>query len=123
VSRDSFTEGIADYIALTAHPAGAANELELAATYLRSGTWSGRCQLTDEVLSHDPLTANAGYAIGYLCLKRMAERFGVSAMLEFWGGVKRAHRDVDVASRDWFKLPWASVEADCVAYVHRVLDA
>jgi hypothetical protein len=123
VDRDSFTEGIADYIAFSAHPGADAGKLDLAATYVRSGSWSGQCQMTAEIESHDPLTANAAYAIGYLCLKRMAMRFGVTKMLDFWGDVKREGLSPDTAARVRFGESYASVNADCVAYVHQVLGA
>jgi hypothetical protein len=121
--EDSFLEGIAELCSYDGHASwGRARNGDIR-DYLRTGKWSGHAFLTKEFDSSNNTTVSAAYGIGYLAMRRLVERFGLTRTLEFWGAVERDDTDFDHAARQFLGSPWSKVEADIRAYVKRTVGA
>ena len=116
--HDSFIEGIAEYCSYTGHSAWAAYRVDDVRAYIRTGKWRHTVYLTSEITSKDVLTGAAAYGIGYLGLRYIAETYGLSRMLDFWGSVECDGESLEQASRisAWGK-PWSSVNTAAVGYI------
>src|SRR5262249_18572258 len=99
----------------------AAERLADAREYIRRGHWSGSCYLTDEIASSNVLTSSAAYGIGYLMIKWLAAKYGVTKMLNFWDGMEREYLSPQEAAENEFDVSWHTVNADCAKYVHSTL--
>jgi hypothetical protein len=116
-TRDSLSEGIADYVAFAGAPVSAYKRLPALAWYLRSARWNGHVQLSDQVYDDDLRVVNAAYAIGYLTLRHLADRYGETAMLAFYAAVERDLRNPATAAPTTLGQPWPAVEQDCATYI------
>jgi hypothetical protein len=69
--------------------------------------------------SADASTTEAGraYGIAFLAVKRLDTRFGRAKLLIFFERVVEFGEPYDKASMTAFGLPWAGVEADCLAAI------
>ena len=122
--HDSFVEGIAEYCAYTGHPSSwASYRIDDVRDYIRTGKWSKQVYLTDEITSKDGLTASAAYGIGYLALRHLVEKYGLAKMLAFWGSIEQTGHTPEVAAQATFHVSWATLNADCVAYIHHITGA
>jgi hypothetical protein len=121
--HDSLIEGIAEYVAYNGHPSWATYRLDNTREYVASGKWSGQCYLTKEISSSDVLTGSAAYGIGYLMIKRLIAKYGLSKTLDFWAGVEREGLNTLTSSTRYLGVSWSSVNADCATYVRHTLHA
>jgi hypothetical protein len=110
-------EGIAEVAGAVGHtgPFGWASETR---SYVRRG-WDGKLPGT----SPDPDASNehAGrmYGIAHLGVQALETRFGREKVLDFVAQILTRGRDVNTVSPQVFGLPWAEVEAHCVAYIRQ----
>jgi hypothetical protein len=121
--EDSFIEGIADLCAFTGHPSWGNYRTEAVRQYIRSGKWSGNAYLTKEMRSSSLLTVNAAYGIGYLAMRRLVEKYGLSKALDFWGAFEHDDKTLQIASTTTLGVPWATVNADIKAYIKKAVGA
>ncbi|GEM_PF-2588787 len=112
---DSFVEGIADYIAQDGVPL--ANYYRLASTrsFIRT-QWNGRLDLNLADVKDD---VGAVYAIGFLTLRCVTERYGELPMLAFLAAVIREYHSLEQAAPATLGADWPTVSSGCVSYVRQ----
>ncbi len=121
--HDSFIEGIAEYCSYSGHPMWASYRIQDVRAYIHTGKWKHTIYLTSEITSKDVLTGSAAYGIGYLGLRYIAETYGLSKMLDFWGSVERDGDSVQQASASALGKPWTTVNAAAVKYIESTVGA
>lgn len=109
-------EGLAEYAA-NRDGSWVRARLPFVRQYVRKGRWDGSVALgpIPERATDDDWQAR--YGIALLTVIRLAERFGEPAMLDFFAAVVRDGTPPDVAAPAALKTDWATVAADCAAYV------
>ena len=63
--------------------------------------------------------AAGAYGIGYLAIRRIAERYGEAKMLKFFGAVLHKGDTVVEAAKSTLGTSWTNVNSDCVNYIRR----
>ena len=115
--HDSFIEGIAEYCAYTGHTSWNLYRLEDVRAYIRSGKWSHSIYMTSEITAKSVLTGSAAYGIGYLGLRYLAQTYGLTKMLDFWGDYERSNMSLNASAEKAFGKSWKSLDASASAYV------
>jgi hypothetical protein len=116
--NDSLTAGMAEYIATYGHSGWLGNEFSGIHSFVRSSKWNKSVVLTKELQSTaSDSTRRAARGIGFYALTRMVQKYGLAKTLDFWGYVERNSETLQEASQLAFGTPWATVNADCVAYI------
>ncbi len=113
-------EGIAEYVQNVGRPITAYRSLGDGRRYARGG-WDGSIALEEPSANASPTEANGRYAVAYLAVRRLVERFGEAKMLDFFAAVARNGTGLEAASASAFGQPWAEVSTDCTRYVRRNL--
>jgi len=112
-------EGIAEYVQNVGAPISMYRALGDGRKYVHGGTWNGAVALGEPDANASTSDANGRYAVAYLAVRRLAERFGEPKMLDFFNAVARNGQAPDQASAAVFGQPWAAVADDCAKYVRR----
>ena len=84
-----------------------------------------------EILNGDPAVAAPGerasigeaaarYGIAFLTVRRIADKYGMAKMLDFFGRVVHDAEYLNNAARSALGVPWQTVKADCVRYIRSV---
>jgi hypothetical protein len=64
--------------------------------------------------------AAGAYGVAFLAVRRMADRYGQDAMLNFWGKIVHDGQTFDDAARAAYGQSWDAVRADCQTYIRSV---
>ena len=112
-------EGIAEYVQNVGTPISAYRALSDGRKYVHSGAWNGTVALGEPSTTATTSEANGEYAVAYLAVRRLSERFGEQRMLEFFNAVARNGQGLESASVTVLGQPWAQVADDCARYVRR----
>jgi hypothetical protein len=112
-------EGIADYVAMIDRPVSAYNGLSTVRSFIH-GTWDGDLVLDRPGDGVSPASATGRYGVAFLAVRRLADGHGHDAMVEFFGAVVHHGKSLDEAAQEAFGESWATVRADCVAYIRNV---
>ncbi len=115
--NDTLSAGLSDYVSTYGHASWAANTVSGGRAYVRSGKWNKNVYLTTELSSSNDTTRWGADAIGFLTIRHLISRFGLSKTLDFWGDLEREGYTLENASSLAFNVAWASVNKDCVNYV------
>jgi hypothetical protein len=109
-------EGIAEYVRVTggSRPFDGLGDLR---KFVYSGRWSGETALDGPPPDVSASDVNGRYAVAYLAVRRLAERFGEDKMLAFFGAVARDGQPLAEAAPAVFGVPWDDVAADCARAV------
>jgi hypothetical protein len=118
---NSLVAGLNEYIDVVGHPTWLSGLLETTRSYVRSGKWPKSTYLTSQFDSSNQTVSAGAQGIGYLTIRRLAQRYGTAKMLDFWGTANRGYDTLDDASETAFGKSWKSVNADCVAYIERTV--
>jgi hypothetical protein len=104
-------EGIAEYVRVTggARPFDGLGDLR---KYVYSGRWSGDTALDAPPSDTSPSDVNGRYAVAYLAVKRLADRFGEDRMLDFFAAVARDGQSLAEAAPAVFGVPWDGLATD-----------
>lgn len=113
-------EGIAEYALMDGLPASAHQGDASARSLIASS------KITDiEVTGPDYDSADeevmGRYAVAYLGVRCMAERFGEAKMVEFFHQVVKDSTGLAKASSQVYGVEWTSLSADCFSYVRQTL--
>jgi hypothetical protein len=121
VGNNSLSGAFADYLAATGYNSWAAGEIASARAWIHTGKWDRNVYLTVEMESSDTTTQWGADGIGYLTIRHLIQRFGLSKTLDFWGAFEREHQSLDQASTAAFGQSWTSVNSDCVKYIEHLI--
>lgn len=113
-------EGIAEYVQNVGLPVSSYRALAEGKRYAKAG-WNGSIAVEEPSASASTLEANGKYAVAYLAVRRIAERFSEPKMLAFFAAVARDGTDVEAAAPKTLGASWADVSGDCVRYVRHSL--
>jgi hypothetical protein len=113
-------EGIAEYVQNVKAPLGLYRALGDGRRYVRSGAWDGTVALGEPDSQASAAEANGRYAVAFLAVRRMVDRYGEQHMLEFFDAVARNGRGLEAASATAYGQPWATVSDDCARYIRHV---
>jgi hypothetical protein len=115
-------EGIAEYVQNVGQPVMMYRALSDGRRYVRGG-WNGSVVMGDPPAEASSSEANGRYAVAYLTVHRLVERFGEPRMLEFFNAVARGGGSLESSSPSAFGQPWQQVADDCSRYVRRTVGA
>lgn len=109
-------EGFADYVSIAGSGARFDRGADLR-QFLRSGQWSGDVALKDPPEDASATSLGGRYAIAYLAVRRIADRFGEDQMLAFFDLAGRKGVELPDAATSALGATWDDVAADCARYV------
>ena len=119
--RDYLTEGIAEYVEEHGQPVASYHRLGDLRRYLRSGAWDGDIDSAKlAVYSDAPGESSAAYAVGYLTLRCIANRYGEKAMFTFVDHTVRRASGPAEAAPTALGRAWSAVKRTCGAYIRTV---
>jgi hypothetical protein len=109
-------EGIAEYVRVTGsnRPFDGMGD---ARRYLHSGRWDGDVAMDGPPSDATDNDVNGRYAVAYLAVKRLSDRFGENTMLDFFAAVAREGKSLQEASSTVLGTPWSDVFSDCAQFV------
>ncbi len=119
--NNSFANGLADYIASEGHSFWMSDAINEVRTWVHTGKWKRNVYMTSELDSSDRLTSSASEDIGYLAIRHLIQKYGLSKTLSFWGYVERDGMSLEASSTSAFGVSWTSVNADCVSYIQHLI--
>ena len=114
-------EGISEYVQNLGRPTAGYRALPDGRRYVRSGAWSGSVALSEPGPKATTSEANGHYAVAFLAVRRLTERFGEPKMLDFFAAVARDGKGLELASTEVFGAAWTEVSTDCARAVRRAL--
>ncbi|GAA1761944.1 hypothetical protein [Luedemannella helvata] len=113
-------EGIADYAEFLDRPVSAYDGLPAIRDMVNDG-WDGRVDVTPPTESSSLTDAAARYGIGFLAIRHIADKYGESKMMTFFGDVMHKGYSLDRAARDAIGMSWSSLNSECAAYIRSVV--
>lgn len=113
-------EGIAEYAAMDGLPASAHSGDASARALIEGGTITG-IEVTGP--DHDSVDeeVHGRYAVAYLAMRCMGERFGEAKMVTFFHLVVHDFSSASQASSQVYGVEWASLRSECFGYVKQTL--
>ncbi|MBT8226040.1 MAG: hypothetical protein HKP61_12380 [Dactylosporangium sp.] len=114
-------EGIAEYIQNVGASTYRYRAFGDGRRYARSGRWNGTIPLSEPDSTATTSEANGRYAVAFLAVRRLVERYGEWRMLAFFNAVAREGQGLEAASSAIFKVSWSKVSEDCTRYVRHAL--
>jgi hypothetical protein len=117
----TFLEGIAEYIAEDGRPLSSYLPLGLTRQYIHSGRWDGDIDSIENLFGSDsPRDVEAGYGMGMLTVRCLADTFGQPKMLDFLAKLFRPPvLPPDAAAPDVLGQPWSAVKTTCANYLRQ----
>lgn len=112
-------EGIAEYVRITSAGKGFDGLVDLR-RFVHGGQWSGDVALDDPPAGASAADVNGRYAVAYLGVKRLAERYGEDKMLAFFAAVVRNGTSLADAAPATLGVSWATVSTDLDRSLHSV---
>ncbi|MEJ3743274.1 hypothetical protein WEI85_08315 [Actinomycetes bacterium KLBMP 9797] len=109
-------EGLADHAAADGRPVHGYESLPDVRKLVSAG-WQGPLAEAEPGSGATGWRVNAAYGVGYLAVRHLVDRYGLSDVLAFFQAVMRDRRSVEEASRRVFGMEWPALHADCVAYI------
>jgi hypothetical protein len=109
-------EGIAEYVRITTGNRGF-DGLGDGRHFVHNGRWTGDVAMDDPPAGATSTDVNGRYAVAYLGIKRLVERFGEAKMLAFFAAVVRNDTPLAAAAPATLGVSWADASADCDKYV------
>lgn len=113
-------EGLAEYVQNQGRPISTYRALTDGWRYANSA-WNGSVALDEPGREATVSEANGRYAVAYLAVRWLVERYGEAKALEFFAAVARNGAAVTEAAPITLRQPWLRVSADCSAFVRRSL--
>ncbi|MEU4214736.1 hypothetical protein [Actinoplanes sp. NPDC026623] len=107
---DWAVEGMAEYIAYAGVPVQSYELILDARWHVQHTGWRGRLDLE---WSTDPEERFGFYAMGFLAMRCIAEKYGETRLLNFFTEVVRRGESPAEASRSALNRPWDAVESAC----------
>jgi hypothetical protein len=108
-------EGIADYIGEDGRPIRSYPRLDVLRYYVRSGRWNGDLDAAEELFDGDLTEKNVGYALGYLTLRCIADRYGTTKMFDFAGDA--LFYTASYYAKQDLGEAWVDVKRACANYI------
>lgn len=112
-------EGIAEYAAASGHPLGRYDHLPDLRRLVQGG-WDGRLDTVKPPSDATDWEVSGRYAIGYLAVRHLIDRFGEQRVLDFIEAVLHRGEPVPAAAQRFFGIDWIQLDEDCVSYVRSV---
>jgi hypothetical protein len=110
-------EGLAEYAEFSDKPASDYDALGPVGVYLGSKAWKDDVRVAPPNEDASVSQAAGAYGIGYLAIRRIAERFGRTKMLNFFGAVLQDGKTIPEAAKSALGTSWTNVNNDCVQYI------
>jgi hypothetical protein len=115
-------EGLAEYVQNHGRPLAEYRALVDGRRYVYRG-WNGSIALPEPDPAVNLWEANGRYAVVYLAVRRLADRYGEDRMLRFFAAVARNGVGLEQAARTTLGLSWVRVSGDCTMYIRIYLGA
>jgi hypothetical protein len=108
-------EGIAEYAMMLDRPVSEYEGIDLVHSFSRS---EGADPVVDVPATDASLDdAAARYGVAFLAVRRLADRYGQDAMLDFFGRVVHDGDTFEEAAPAAFGQGWDAVRSDCSTYI------
>lgn len=109
-------EGIAEYAAMGDRPVSAYDALVPTRTFVRT-KWNGDPAVSPPGSGASLDEAGGRYGVAFLAIRRIAQRYGEDAMLDFFGRVVHDDETLDQAATAALGASWTAVKADCARFI------
>jgi hypothetical protein len=110
-------EGIAEYAEYGSLDVSEYDGIEAVGDFVNSKKWESDVRVDPPDEDASVAEAAGAYGVGYLAIRRIAERFGEAKMLKFFGAVMHKGKDVVAAAKSELGKSWTDVNSDCVRYI------
>ncbi|SDY06632.1 hypothetical protein SAMN05444365_101557 [Micromonospora pattaloongensis] len=110
-------EGMAELAGAGGRPVRQYDGLPELRRLLQSDAWNGRLETAEAAAAADDWDVTARYAIGYLAVRHLVDRFGERQLLAFFAAVVHDGATPEAAARQVFGEEWPTLQDDCVAYL------
>jgi hypothetical protein len=110
-------EGIAEYAAAGGRPLSRYDGLDALRRLEDGKVWNGRLDSLEPAKDAADWEVGGRYAVGYLAVRHLIDRFGEDRTLAFFKAVVHGGRPIEEAAREAFGEQWATLHDDCVSYV------
>jgi hypothetical protein len=109
-------EGIAEYASHLNVPLSHYDAVVSTRNYVRSG-WSGDPAVSPPGRTASQTEAAGKYGIAFLSVRRLAEKYGLDKMLDFWGLMVHEDYTIDTAAHDALGVSWVTAKKDLSTYI------
>jgi hypothetical protein len=109
-------EGIAEYAMMSGRPVSDYDALGATHAFVH-GTWDGNPAVEAPGANASLEEAGGRYGVAFLCVRRMATKYGEDKMLTFWGRMVHDADTLDEAAHGVYGVPWSTVRSDCVSFI------
>jgi hypothetical protein len=111
-------EGIAEYARMLGRPVSQYEGLSEVRSYIRA---TGGDPVVDIPGVNASLEeATGAYGVAFLAIRRLADRYGQDAMLDFWGRIVHDGETFEQAAPAAFGQTWSAVRSDCQTYIRSI---
>ena len=110
-------EGIAEYAAAGGRPLSRYDGLDALRRLEDGKVWNGRLDSLEPAKDAADWEVGGRYAVGYLAVRHLIDRFGEDRTLALFKAVVHGGRPIEEAAREAFGEQWATLHDDCVSYV------
>lgn len=118
-------EGIAQYIEFHGKTAAQSGMLRYAKDYVRAGGWDGHLAVDFDkpTVTDASLRQTGSYALSYLAVRCLAQRYGDDKLFAFFDGVVRSGRtDLTGVATEALGEPWDAVDKRCATDIRSTLS-
>lgn len=112
-------EGIAEYAMMLDQPVRAYDALAPTRSFV-DGKWNGDPAVAAPSDRASISEAAARYGVAFLAVHRLADKYGMARMLDFWGRVVHDDESLDAAAQSALGVSWRTAKADCARYIRSV---
>jgi hypothetical protein len=109
-------EGVADYATMIGKAVRSYDGITSTRAFVRS-KWNGDPAVDAPSVNASLQEAGGRYGVAFLAVRRISDKYGQAKMLDFWGRVVHDNQDLNAAATAVLGASWASVQADCAAFV------
>lgn len=117
-------EGIAEYASYRGRSVATYDALGATRRFINNRSkWDGHMNISPPRESATLEEAAARYGIAFLCVRRVADKYGERRMLKFFNGVLQEGRKLDDAAESALGVSWSTVDSDCARYVRDAVNS
>jgi hypothetical protein len=109
-------EGIAEYAMMSDKPVADYDALDDTRTFVH-GKWDGDPAVGPPGVNAPVAEAGARYGVAFLCVRRIADKYGEDKMVTFWGQIVHDDTPIDQAARSALGVSWSTARGECVKFI------
>lgn len=109
-------EGLADHAAADGRPVHGYESLPDVRKLISAG-WQGPLAEAEPRAGTTGWRVNAAYGVGYLAVRHLVDRYGLSDVLAFFRAITHDRRSPEESARRIFGTEWPTLHTNCITYI------